>query len=41
LATFLTAANFWIVATMLGTSLPGPAGGAYRLHWSATVSELK
>ena len=27
-------------ATMLAGSLPGPAGGAYRLTWLATVSEL-
>ena len=33
-------ANFFNSAMMLGTSLPGPDGGAYSLHWLATRSEL-
>ncbi len=35
-----SAANFFSSATMLSTSLPGPAGGAYSLAWLATESAL-
>ncbi len=32
--------NFSIAAMMLGTSLPGPAGGAYTFAWLATDKAL-
>ncbi len=29
-----------MAVTMLATSLPGPAGGAYTFAWLATVNEV-